>query len=231
MMFLSDGWWKVRNFGSWCGELAARSWAFEVIVLNCWVIWRETDELGWIRFGKHYSSVAEIRKRFEIFVENLELIHSTNKQGLSYKIGINSKICVLYFLLSSIHKQDAQKEKKRNSVVFSFRAWEFIHRKDTDRCIHRFGLTKCYWDLNRICGFELGGVQGSSLGRRAKLFSYEGHPQAHRCHSSWDGISSIHCLLSKILFHAFARSFSHLLEYLTNSVLMAANRKTGGKKV
>nr|QCU55012.1 3,4-methylenedioxy cinnamic acid hydratase/lyase [Piper nigrum] len=41
------------------------------------------------RFGKQYSSVDEIRKRFDIFVENLELIHSTNKRGLSYKLGIN----------------------------------------------------------------------------------------------------------------------------------------------
>ncbi|KAJ3677112.1 hypothetical protein LUZ60_002836 [Juncus effusus] len=42
-----------------------------------------------VRYGKKYESVEEIQKRFNIFVENVELIKSTNKKGLSYKLGIN----------------------------------------------------------------------------------------------------------------------------------------------
>ncbi|XP_072979660.1 oryzain gamma chain-like [Typha angustifolia] len=41
------------------------------------------------RYGKRYESVEEIKLRFGIFAESLELIRSTNKKGLSYKLGIN----------------------------------------------------------------------------------------------------------------------------------------------
>lgn len=41
------------------------------------------------RYGKRYESAEEMRRRFEIFVENLELIRSTNRKGLSYTLGIN----------------------------------------------------------------------------------------------------------------------------------------------
>ncbi|XP_058108608.1 oryzain gamma chain-like [Magnolia sinica] len=41
------------------------------------------------RYGKRYNSVEEIKHRFGIFVESLELIHSTNRKGLSYKLGVN----------------------------------------------------------------------------------------------------------------------------------------------
>ncbi|KAL0917546.1 hypothetical protein M5K25_012612 [Dendrobium thyrsiflorum] len=39
------------------------------------------------KYGKSYGSVEEIRKRFGIFMENLELIKSTNRKGLSYTLG------------------------------------------------------------------------------------------------------------------------------------------------
>ncbi|XP_010917225.1 vanillin synthase, chloroplastic [Elaeis guineensis] len=41
------------------------------------------------RYGKRYQSVEEIKLRFAIFMENLELIRSTNRRGLPYKLGIN----------------------------------------------------------------------------------------------------------------------------------------------
>lgn len=41
------------------------------------------------RYGKRYESVEEIHQRFNIFVENLELIRSTNRKGLPYKLGVN----------------------------------------------------------------------------------------------------------------------------------------------
>ncbi|CAL9779582.1 unnamed protein product [Musa acuminata subsp. burmannicoides] len=41
------------------------------------------------RYGKSYGSAAEIRRRFGIFVENLELIRSTNRRGLPYTLAIN----------------------------------------------------------------------------------------------------------------------------------------------
>ncbi|XXG81671.1 hypothetical protein AAC387_Pa09g2248 [Persea americana] len=41
------------------------------------------------RYGKTYGSVEEIKHRFRIFVDNLELIYSTNRKGLPYKLGIN----------------------------------------------------------------------------------------------------------------------------------------------
>ncbi|XP_077230939.1 pro-cathepsin H-like [Tasmannia lanceolata] len=41
------------------------------------------------RYGKRYGSVEEIKQRFGIFVESLELIESTNKNGLPYTLGVN----------------------------------------------------------------------------------------------------------------------------------------------
>nr|AFK34042.1 unknown [Lotus japonicus] len=41
------------------------------------------------KYGKRYDSVEEIQHRFRIFSENLELIKSTNKKRLSYKLGLN----------------------------------------------------------------------------------------------------------------------------------------------
>jgi len=41
-----------------------------------------------IKYGKRYDSVEEIQKRFNIFVDSLKLIRSTNRKGLSYKLGI-----------------------------------------------------------------------------------------------------------------------------------------------
>ncbi|KAG9457311.1 hypothetical protein H6P81_001819 [Aristolochia fimbriata] len=41
------------------------------------------------RYEKKYSTVEEIKRRFGIFVENLELIKSTNRKRLSYTLGIN----------------------------------------------------------------------------------------------------------------------------------------------
>ncbi|KAI0507690.1 hypothetical protein KFK09_013818 [Dendrobium nobile] len=41
------------------------------------------------KYGKSYGSVEETRKRFGIFMENLELIKSTNRKGLSYTLGVN----------------------------------------------------------------------------------------------------------------------------------------------
>ncbi|KAL0908398.1 hypothetical protein M5K25_022892 [Dendrobium thyrsiflorum] len=41
------------------------------------------------RYGKSYRSVEEIRRRFGIFVENLQLIRSNNRKGFQYTLGIN----------------------------------------------------------------------------------------------------------------------------------------------
>ncbi|KAF8100424.1 hypothetical protein N665_0224s0011 [Sinapis alba] len=41
------------------------------------------------RYGKRYESAEEIKLRFSIFKESLHLIRSTNKKGLSYKLGLN----------------------------------------------------------------------------------------------------------------------------------------------
>nr|XP_010910298.1 oryzain gamma chain [Elaeis guineensis] len=41
------------------------------------------------RYGKRYESTEEMMRRFRIFVENLELIRSTNRKGLPYTLGIN----------------------------------------------------------------------------------------------------------------------------------------------
>ncbi|CAN6480219.1 unnamed protein product [Victoria cruziana] len=41
------------------------------------------------RYGKRYASTKEIFHRFAVFVENFELIHSTNKKGLSYTLQVN----------------------------------------------------------------------------------------------------------------------------------------------
>jgi cathepsin H len=42
-----------------------------------------------VRYGKSYESVAEVHKRFRIFSESLELVRSTNRKGLPYRLGIN----------------------------------------------------------------------------------------------------------------------------------------------
>ncbi|KAJ0981127.1 hypothetical protein J5N97_009382 [Dioscorea zingiberensis] len=41
------------------------------------------------RYGKSYESAEEINHRFGLFMDNLKIIRSTNKKGLSYKLGIN----------------------------------------------------------------------------------------------------------------------------------------------
>ncbi|XP_009800592.1 cysteine proteinase 3-like [Nicotiana sylvestris] len=41
------------------------------------------------RYGKRYESVEEIKQRFEIYLDNLKMIRSHNKQRLSYKLGVN----------------------------------------------------------------------------------------------------------------------------------------------
>ncbi|EFH53659.1 hypothetical protein ARALYDRAFT_323209 [Arabidopsis lyrata subsp. lyrata] len=41
------------------------------------------------RYGKKYQSVEEMKLRFSVFKENLDLIRSTNKKGLSYKLSLN----------------------------------------------------------------------------------------------------------------------------------------------
>lgn len=41
------------------------------------------------RYGKRYDTVDEMKRRFKIFSESLELIKSTKKKGLSYTLGVN----------------------------------------------------------------------------------------------------------------------------------------------
>ncbi|KAK1263838.1 Cysteine proteinase 2 [Acorus gramineus] len=41
------------------------------------------------KYGKRYETLEEMKRRFVAFVENLELVRSTNKKGLSYSLGIN----------------------------------------------------------------------------------------------------------------------------------------------
>ncbi|CAN7126933.1 unnamed protein product, partial [Brassica rapa subsp. narinosa] len=47
------------------------------------------------KYGKKYQHAEEINHRFSVFKENLDLIRSTNKKGLSYKLGVNSKFIVI----------------------------------------------------------------------------------------------------------------------------------------
>lgn len=41
------------------------------------------------RYGKRYDTVEEMKHRFKIFSDSLELIKSTNKKRLSYTLGVN----------------------------------------------------------------------------------------------------------------------------------------------
>ncbi|KAE7998440.1 hypothetical protein FH972_002985 [Carpinus fangiana] len=41
------------------------------------------------RYGKRYETMEEMKLRFGIFSENLKLIKSTNRKGLSYKLAVN----------------------------------------------------------------------------------------------------------------------------------------------
>ncbi|CAH8387914.1 unnamed protein product [Eruca vesicaria subsp. sativa] len=41
------------------------------------------------QYGKMYQNEEEIKQRFSVFKENLDFIRSTNKKGLSYKLGVN----------------------------------------------------------------------------------------------------------------------------------------------
>lgn len=41
------------------------------------------------RFGKRYESAEEMKRRYEIFSENLKMIRSHNKKRLSYTLGVN----------------------------------------------------------------------------------------------------------------------------------------------
>jgi len=42
-----------------------------------------------VRYGKSYENAAEVQRRFRIFSESLDKVRSTNRRGLSYKLGIN----------------------------------------------------------------------------------------------------------------------------------------------
>jgi Cathepsin propeptide inhibitor domain (I29) len=52
-----------------------------------------------IRYGKRYDSLEEIQKRFNIFVDSLKVIRSTNRKGLPYKLGVNSKNIHMFVLV------------------------------------------------------------------------------------------------------------------------------------
>ncbi|GAB4853714.1 hypothetical protein Ancab_017907 [Ancistrocladus abbreviatus] len=41
------------------------------------------------RYGKRYETIEEMKLRFEVFKENLDLIQSTNKRGLPYTLAVN----------------------------------------------------------------------------------------------------------------------------------------------
>ncbi|CAN6806475.1 hypothetical protein Bca4012_001154 [Brassica carinata] len=47
------------------------------------------------KYGKKYQHAEEIKHRFSVFKENLDLIRSTNNKGLSYKLGVNSKFILI----------------------------------------------------------------------------------------------------------------------------------------
>jgi cathepsin H len=49
----------------------------------------ETNSIRLCRYGKTYESAAEVQRRFRIFSESLQEVRSTNRRGLSYKLGIN----------------------------------------------------------------------------------------------------------------------------------------------
>ncbi|CAN4109987.1 unnamed protein product [Withania somnifera] len=57
------------------------------------VVGQARDAHSFVRFAnrhkKRYGSIEEIKQRFEIFVDNLEMIRSHNKKGLSYKLSVN----------------------------------------------------------------------------------------------------------------------------------------------
>ncbi|XP_024033301.1 thiol protease aleurain isoform X1 [Citrus clementina] len=64
---------------------------FETSVLQ--VIGQARHALSFARFarryGKIYESVEEMKLRFATFSKNLDLIRSTNRKGLSYRLGLN----------------------------------------------------------------------------------------------------------------------------------------------
>ncbi|KAL9441957.1 hypothetical protein AB3S75_020459 [Citrus x aurantiifolia] len=64
---------------------------FETSVLQ--VIGQARHALSFARFahryGKMYESVEEMKLRFATFSKNLDLIRSTNRKGLSYRLGLN----------------------------------------------------------------------------------------------------------------------------------------------
>ncbi|KAF2614665.1 hypothetical protein F2Q70_00007765, partial [Brassica cretica] len=41
------------------------------------------------KYGKKYQNKEEIKHRFSVFQKNLDLIGSTNKKGLPFKLGVN----------------------------------------------------------------------------------------------------------------------------------------------
>ncbi|CAF1698323.1 hypothetical protein HID58_051109 [Brassica napus] len=55
------------------------------------------------QYGKMYQHAEEIKHRFSVFKENLDLIRSTNKKGLSYKLGVNK--------FADLTKQEFQRNK------------------------------------------------------------------------------------------------------------------------
>ena len=49
-----------------------------------------------VRHGKRYENVEEMKLRFQIFKDNLDLIRSTNKKGLPYTLAVNRKLLLFF---------------------------------------------------------------------------------------------------------------------------------------
>jgi len=68
--------------------------------------------------------VAEVHKRFRIFSESLELVRSTNRKGLPYRLGINRMALTTSVLVVPIFnpRSSASRTLSRFSPVAALQA-------------------------------------------------------------------------------------------------------------
>ncbi|RWW08984.1 hypothetical protein GW17_00027556 [Ensete ventricosum] len=112
------------------------------------------------RYGKSYGSAEEILKRFAVFSENLELIRSTNRKGLPYRLGINRKSASLIDL--------------DRSLSFGSMGGRLIWL--------------CFF--GRVRGYDMGGVRGEpARGGSELLRDAEGEPPDDRRGAAGDEIT------------------------------------------
>lgn len=129
------------------------------------------------RYGKRYDSVEEIQHRFRIFSENLQLIKSTNKKRLSYKLGLN-RTCSSSFWLCLFGCFVFDFDVIWSMLNHRFRGFElgWVQNSETRCCskllCHSQRQSQAYWCCSSCRGNSMEQMNFRILLSKIKIFAY-----------------------------------------------------------